>query len=183
VFGEHLTLTRRVRIVYGAATVHVEDEIVNRGYATSPLAAMYHVNVGWPVAAPGARVVSAGRRVRGDADSAGMRPPLAGRPERVWVYALEGVGQAGVANPEIAAGVSAGLKLAWDAAALPSLVRWEIANVAGHYALALEPSTMRFEAGAETPTFPTLEPGHSQKLGVLLELLHGRTGEDLLCLP
>ena len=185
VFGEHLTLTRRIRIAYGGATVVVEDEVVNHGYASSPLAVMYHVNVGWPVTAPGARVVAAGRRLRGDADDAEILPPLAGRRERVWLYALEAgaSGVAGIANTSVAANQSAGLRLAWDVAAMPTLVRWEIANIAGHYAVGLEPSTMRLAEGADAPSFPTLEPGQSQTLGLTLELLHGGAGEDLLRRP
>ena len=64
VFGEHLTLTRRIRIAYGSAVIHVDDQVENRGYATSPLAVMYHVNIGWPVVAPGARVKTPSRRLQ-----------------------------------------------------------------------------------------------------------------------
>src|SRR5580698_8740207 len=47
VFGEHLTLTRRISIVYGSAIIRVDDHVANNGYATSSLAVMYHVNFGW----------------------------------------------------------------------------------------------------------------------------------------
>ena len=30
VFGEHLTLTRRIRIAYGSAVIHVDDQVENR---------------------------------------------------------------------------------------------------------------------------------------------------------
>ena len=87
---------------------------------------------------------------------------------------------AGVANRQVDSSQAAGLRLNWDAAALPTLVKWEIANVAGHYAIGLEPSTMRILDNASEPSFPTLEPGQSTTLGVTIELLHGATGEDLL---
>jgi hypothetical protein len=184
VFGEHLTLTRRVGIAYGSATIRIEDEVVNHGYASSPLAVMYHVNIGWPVVAPGARIKTAGRRLRGDAEGSLVRTPSPGRLERVWIHALdpdaEPRGTAGVANTRVNAEHSAGVRLNWDAGALPTLVQWEIANVAGHYAIGLEPSTMRVSEQGEGPILPTLEPGQAKALGVRIELLHGVAGRDVL---
>ncbi len=98
VFGEHLTLRRRISITYASALIRIEDEVENNGYASSPLAVMYHVNIGWPVVAPGARVKVGGRLLRGDEDFAAVRGPLAGRPERVWFFEA-GAGAAGIANP------------------------------------------------------------------------------------
>jgi hypothetical protein len=46
VFGEQLTLTKRVSIAYGSGVVTVDDEVINHGYTSSPLAMMYHVNFG-----------------------------------------------------------------------------------------------------------------------------------------
>jgi hypothetical protein len=179
VFGEHLTLRRSISITYASAAIRIEDEVENNGYASSPLAVMYHVNVGWPVVAPGANVKVGGRMLRGDEDFAAVHPPSAGRPERVWFFEA-GAAVAGVANRQIDASQAAGLKVNWDAAALPTLIKWEIANVAGHYAIGLEPSTMRISDNAPEPSFPTLEPGQSARLGVMIELLHGAAGQDLL---
>jgi hypothetical protein len=39
---------------------------------------------------------------------------------------------------------------------------------------------MRFVEGASEPSFPALEPGQLQKLGVRIELLHGPAGQELL---
>ena len=145
VFGEHLTLTRRIRIAYGSAVIHVDDEVANRGYATSPLAVMYHVNIGWPVVAPGARVKTPSRRLRDEGDNSAVRAPSRGASERVWAFAADpdasGRGVAGIANAHVDAAQAAGARLTWDAAALPTLVQWEMANVAGHYVIGLEPST------------------------------------------
>jgi hypothetical protein len=179
VFGEHLTLRRSINITFASATIRIEDEVENNGYASSPLAVMYHVNVGWPVVAPGAHVRVGGRLLRGDEDFAAVHPPSAGRPERVWFFEA-GAGVAGVANRQVDSAQAAGLRLNWDATALPTLVKWEIANVAGHYAIGLEPSTMRISDNAPEPSFPTLEPGQSTRLGVTIELLHGAAGQDLL---
>jgi hypothetical protein len=184
VFGEHLTLGRRISIVYGSAVVRVDDEVANHGYASSPLAVMYHVNMGWPVVAPGAQVKTPPRRLRGEGDNSTVRAPAPGTPERTWAFAADpdgqGRGVAGIANARVDVAHAAGARLTWDAAALPTLVQWEMANVAGHYVIGLEPSTLRTPAGTEGSPFPTLEPGQSQRLGVQIELLHGVAGCDLL---
>jgi len=184
VFGEHLTLTRRISIAYGSAVVHIDDEVANHGYADSPLAVMYHVNVGWPVVAPGARVRTPSRRLRGEGDNSLVRAPSAGTSERVWIFAADpdarGRGRAGIGNPRIDAAQAAGARLGWDAAALPTLVQWEMANVAGHYVIGLEPSTALVTEAAEGFRFPVLAPGESKRLGVVIELLHGAAGSDLL---
>jgi hypothetical protein len=59
-------------------------------------------------------------------------------------------------------------------------VQWEIANVAGHYAIALEPSTAFPVDPASPARFPTLDPGETRRLGVKIELLDGAAGDDLL---
>ena len=161
VFGEHLTLTRRVSIAYGSAVIRVADEVANHGYASSPLAVMYHVNMGWPVVAPGARVKTPPRRLRGEGENSPVRAPSAGAPERVWVFAADpdaqGRGMAGIANSQVDAASAAGARLTWDAAALPTLVQWEMANVAGHYVIGLEPSTAFISAATDGAAVP--DPG------------------------
>jgi hypothetical protein len=63
---------------------------------------------------------------------------------------------------------------------LPTLVQWELANVAGHYVIGLEPSTAFTAASGDGSRFPILEAGQSKRLGVTIELLHGAAGRDLL---
>jgi hypothetical protein len=184
VFGEYLALTRRISIAYGSAVIRVDDHVANHGYASSPLAVMYHVNMGWPVVAPGARVKTPPRRLRGEGDNSPVRAPSAGAAERVWIFAADpdgqGRGTAGIANAHVDAASAAGARLTWDATALPTLVQWEMANVAGHYVIGLEPSTAFTSDAPDGTGFPILEPGQSKRLGVAIELLHGAAGSDLL---
>ncbi len=76
VFGEHLVLSRRISIAYGSSRVEVSDRVTNCGYASSPLAVMYHVNLGWPVTSPGAVVTVPGVRVTGDVIGDEITPPV-----------------------------------------------------------------------------------------------------------
>ncbi len=181
VFGEHLVLSRRISIAYGSSTIRIADTVTNRGYAPSPLAVMYHVNVGWPVVAPGARVEVDGRTVRGDGDHTSVVVPTQGAPERTWLHVPDtdrgGRAAAAVVNERIDDTTSAGMRLSWDATTLPTLVQWELTAGAGHYAVALEPSTMAPGPDGEL-ALPTLEPGASARLGIEIELLHASSGVD-----
>jgi len=177
VFGEHLVLSRRISIRYGSNRVEVSDRVTNCGYATSPLAVMYHVNLGWPVVAPGARVQVAGSRTTGDAIGDEITPPVQGSGQKVCTYSIDpddsGRGTASIVNARVDRGHSAGVRLTWDAATLPSMVRWQVANTAGHYVLGLEPSTMKFTSVSPEPGFPSLEPGEARQLGVTIDIERG----------
>ena len=174
VFGEHLVLSRRISITFGSNRISVADTVTNRGYAASPLAMMYHVNLGWPVLAPGALVSVGGTQVAGDAIGAEIVAPVRGRAQEVCAYSMRpdpaGRATASLVNPRVDAGHSGAVHLSWDATALPTMVRWQVANTAGHYVLGLEPSTAMVDAGDGTEAFPVLEPGQSRKLGVAIDL-------------
>jgi hypothetical protein len=181
VFGEHLVLSRRINIAYGSNRVEVSDRVTNCGYATSPLAVMYHVNLGWPVTSPGAVVEVAGVRVQGDAIGHEIAPPVQGSKQKVCIYSVtpdaSGQGAASIVNRRVDEHHSAGVRLRWNASALPSMVRWQIANTAGHYVVGLEPSTMQITSASPDPVFPSLEPGDSRALGVAIELERDAAGE------
>ncbi|MEP7240529.1 MAG: aldose 1-epimerase family protein [Devosia sp.] len=175
VFGEHLVLSRRISLRHGSTEVRIEDSVTNHGYAPSPLAVMYHVNVGWPVFAPGAKIVVGGEPLSGDRPPDGILPPVAGTQQVVTIYATTpdstGNGSAEIVNPHLAHECAGGVRLRWDAKAMPTLVRWQLANAAGHYVLGLEPSTALTVRGDGVLVFPTLTPGETRHLGLTIELL------------
>ena len=57
-FGEHLVLRRRLEADLGGRTLRIRDRVRNDGRTPSPLAVLYHLNVGWPVVSPRARVTA-----------------------------------------------------------------------------------------------------------------------------
>lgn len=174
VFGEHLVLSRRISITYGSCRISVADTVTNNGYAASPLAMMYHVNLGWPVLAPGAVVSVDGEHAAGDVIPAEITAPVRGSAQHVSAYSMRpddaGRANASIVNPRVDEGYSGGVHLSWNASALPSMVRWQVANTAGHYVLGLEPSTARMNNGTGGEVFPILEPGQSRDLGVTIDL-------------
>lgn len=181
VFGEHLVLRRRISIEYGSARITVADTVTNQGYASSALAVLYHVNLGWPVVSPAAVLQPPGG---GALDTPiGIRVPARDQSERVRMFEAtprDGgrMVLASLVNSHVSASTAAGAAVEWDASAMPTMVQWDIANIAGNYAVALEPSTLMRTPGEGGLTYPRLEPGQSQALGVTIELLHGPAGSD-----
>ena len=55
--GENLLLTRTIRTQLGARGFVLEDRIENRGFEAQPLMMLYHINFGFPLLGPKARVV------------------------------------------------------------------------------------------------------------------------------
>ena len=86
VFDEHLTLSRRITIAFGSAVIHVADRVANHGFRDSPLAVLYHVNVGWPVVAPGASIQTPPRRIWGDDEYARVGIPGAHGRSKTWLF-------------------------------------------------------------------------------------------------
>lgn len=184
VFDEHLTLSRRISIAFGSSVIHIADTVTNHGFRDSKLAVLYHVNVGWPVVAPGASIGTPPRRMWGNDDFARVGVPGAHGQSKTWLFESGGgpggKATAGIANREIDALQSAGLRLTWDAAALPTMVEWQMNLIGGNYVVALEPSTILPNSTPEHLRFPVIRPGEAVTLGVDIELLHGAAGQDLL---
>ena len=184
-FAEQLVLVRRVEVEVGGRAVRVVDRVRNDGFRPTPLAVLYHVNVGWPLLSPAARIRSTtGAPTQTGGDVAGKRldgvdEPQALGVEGVWelptLADAAGRAHAAVLTDDVGDGRAAGLLVSWDAAALPVMVEWQ-ATMEGMYAVGLEPSTVGFGgvAAAEAAgTARLLSPGEEATLGVTLTLLHG----------
>lgn len=185
VFGEVLTLRRRIELDVGGRTIRVRDEVRNDGYAPTPHAILYHCNVGWPVLAPGARVeldADAPRVATSAAEGVDWRtvdPPGAGAVEQVWEHVprpgADGLVRARVVNPDLGDGRSAGLEVAYDPSTLPRLFQWRVMGE-GHYVVGLEPGNLRIEgrqAAREAGDLVVLAPGERRAHRLDLRLLWG----------
>lgn len=182
VFGEHLTLRRRVETQLGGKRVAVADEVVNSGYAPTPHMLLYHVNVGYPILAARSVLLASATEVeaRGDYDSVGYAtfgPPAGGATEQVFAQRLnpDVDGHASVAVANLA------LELAvyqrYPTAVLPHHFVWRMLSPT-HYVVGLEPST-NSPAGRRTARasgdLVVLQPGQSRRYQLELGVLTGRS--------
>jgi hypothetical protein len=180
VFGEHLVLERRIEADLGGRELRVRDRVRNEGYAPTPHLLLYHCNAGWPLVAPGARVVApvGDPRVATPAaegrDWSRVGEPVAGAVEQVWEHTPR-AGHAALLNDDVGDGRAAGLEVAWDLAALPRLFEWKVENE-GHYVVGLEPGNLELEgrlAARAAGRLPWLEPGEARAYELTLRLLWG----------
>lgn len=193
VFGADLLLRRRIRLPAGETVVHVEDEVVNQGFAPTPLLFLYHVNVGYPVVADGARLIAPPAEVVGrDEEAAAIvdrhttfTAPQDGAREHVFEHRLHEPGapsaSISVANPGFAPTGGIAVTVTWDPRQLPRLWQWRMLRT-GMYVTGLEPANcgLAGRAAERQAGFRILEPGASQRFGVTIRVSFGRDVEALI---
>jgi hypothetical protein len=194
VFGSDLLLRRRIRLPMGETTVHVEDEVVNQGFAPAAVLILYHVNVGYPVVADGARllgppaeIVGRDERAQGAiGDHASFPPPEDGFAEYVYEHRLRDpdAAQASItlANPSFGPTGGIAATVSWDPRQLPRLWQWRMLGP-GMYLTGLEPANCGLAGRAaerEADTLPMLAPGEARRFGITVRISLGDEVEALL---
>jgi hypothetical protein len=169
VFGENLTLTRRITAVLGDAAITVRDTVENRGFAPAPFMLLYHINLGWPLVDQGAVLDAPRHKVvpqnehaaAGLADWATFTAPVPGFAEQVYYHTLppnrQGLASARLANKKL----GLAFRVTYRVAELPHLVQWKMMGQ-GEYVVGLEPANCFPEGQAQNAArgaLRTLAPG------------------------
>ena len=61
IFGPSLELRRTISGTIGHASIHIHDEVINRGNTAIPHMILYHCNFGWPLADEGTDIIWKGQ--------------------------------------------------------------------------------------------------------------------------
>lgn len=173
-YGHKLRKTRTVTAVLGGSALHLEDVVENLGGTPAPLALLYHLNLGWPLLGPGARLELPGphlETVEGEypaGDTVDIPPPDPAFRSQV----SECVVQADADGWAHATLSREGLRfeLAFQAATLPRFTLWRQFGY-GDYLLGLEPGTVGVRGRAaerERGTLPFLAPGEARRFQLRL---------------
>jgi hypothetical protein len=193
VFGADLLLRRRITLPMGRPVLRVEDEVVNQGHAASALMLLYHVNVGYPVVADGARLITPAAEVtpRDDAAAAGMSdrasfpPPVDGFREQVFRHELAATTaetvSASIVNPDFEPTGGLGLTVSWDPRALPRMWQWRMLGP-GMYLTGLEPANCGLAGRAaerEAGSLQLLEAGERRRFGLTISVSTGAEAHAL----
>ena len=151
VFGEHLELIRRIEVEAGTNEIRISDRVVNRGFYRTPHMYCYHINVGFPVLARGARYLAPIADVVWAAHAGGsyrkqqvgyrtMPAPQHGFHEQVWQHEMaadsDGLVPLALVNDEI----GMGFEVMTHKNQFPCMYQWQNFQ-AGQYAFGIEPST------------------------------------------
>jgi Domain of unknown function (DUF4432) len=187
VYGVDLVLHRRLRFPMGEPVVEIADEVENRGYAPADLMLLYHVNVGYPIVAPGSRLIAPDAEVvpRDEpaaallAEHADFPPPQDGFGQLVYEHRLRkpDVERATIAivNPSWEPTGGIGVQVEYDPRQLPHLWQWRML-APGMYLTGLEPATCGIlgrAAERERGTLVTLEPGERRSFDLTLRAMVG----------
>lgn len=182
VFGEHLTLRRRIEADLDGCEFYLTDTVTNEGFSLTPHMFLYHINFGWPLVDEGTRFVAPIRRTRWYTDSVTeqrasyhrLPAPQPDFVEQVYEHELvewDGQYHAALLNQRRQVGV----QVSWDAAAFPRFLQW-LHLRQGAYAVGLEPSTHHIE-GAKTARMDGqaswLEHGQSRVYRSTVRVLDG----------
>jgi len=193
VYGVDLLLRRTLRFPVGEPVVELHDEVENLGFTAVPVYVLYHVNLGFPVVAEGARLIAPPATVEGwdegsraaEPDHAAFVTPQAGFPVQVFEHRLPASAPDSVTVGIINAGHhesgGIGVTLTYDRRQLPRLWQWRNLGE-GLYVTALEPSNCgllgRVEERASGNT-ATLAPGASLAFDVTIRAAVGAAAASL----
>jgi hypothetical protein len=176
VFGENLSLTRRISVGLGESRIAIQDTVENLSDRVSPLMVLYHINLGFPMVDSDCLLEAEPHPVEPrDRQAEGGRPvwmnfrdPTAGYDEQVFYHDLpaDETGWASIRlnNP------NQGLKLTvrHKKDTLPNLAQWKMMG-SGEYVLGLEPANCRVEGRSQERArgaLQTLQPGEQRQFNV-----------------
>ncbi|SHN12564.1 aldose 1-epimerase family protein [Cryptosporangium aurantiacum] len=173
IFGEHLRLTRRVEATVGTSEIRLIDVVRNAGFDPTPHMYLYHVNIGWPFLAEGARYELPLQETIWQTDSVAeqgvsnvvMPGPQKGFVEQVYEHVLkpdaDGKARPRLVNEEL--GVF--FELEYDTAQFPAFFQW-LHLREGAYAVGFEPSTHHVQgaqAARDDGSMIWLGPGEERR--------------------
>lgn len=188
VYGENLSLRRRIWTRLGSTSIWLEDVVTNEGFERTPHMILYHCNAGFPLLSEGARLyVSHSRMEPRDvqAEKAAEHwgeviAPQAGFSEEVFVHESaagpDGLATALLANPALCDRQGLALCLRYNPQQLPAFVNWRMMG-RGTYVMGMEPANTPAIKGREHATqsksLPFLEPGESRRYELEFQILTG----------
>lgn len=180
--GHQLELQRTIHFPMEGKEIQIYDQVTNKEGLEAEMMLLYHCNFGYPLLAPGARVVKGTGKVI-DNIAGGPIPddylqipePRDDKIEEVYCHTntpdADGFGYAAVINDEL--GLGCYLKYSLDT--LPLLIHWK--NMcSGDYVIGLEPSNTYIKGRKEereNGTLPVLKPYETQVFQVFIGVLDG----------
>ena len=183
-FGPHLQITRRISGTLGQPSIRIEDTVANLDNTSAPHHQLYHLNFGYPLLSPGAKLVLSGRVLTrwGTLDD--------GRPVDVTKQIPDvldqhrGAGEGGLVLADVNADGShlatvglineaAGLAVAidYDTAGLEKLVVWQHFGP-GSYVCGIEPlhGSLLPEDRSAGEVETLLEPGDTRRYALTIRV-------------
>ena len=197
VFGEDLTLTRRISARLGESRLVIRDVVENEGFQRTPHMMLYHCNFGFPLLAAGTELVSAASKVtpRDEVAASGYdihatyEAPVDGYKEQVFYHDMvpnaQGYVTVILANRAYSGGQGLGAYVRYRQAELPRFIQWK--NVCkGTYVTGLEPANCLVEGrdkDRQRGILQFLEPGEQREYILEIGVLPNNAAIDAAAAP
>ena len=151
---ENLTLSRTIETKLGSTGFRVQDIIRNNGFESQPLMMLYHINFGFPLLSPNAKVIGPivetvprddeAAKDRGVEECMSYPEPVPGYREKVFFHTLaadsDGRTFIALVNEDCGDGMPLGVVLRFNREELPTFTQWKMPRK-GFYVTGLEPGT------------------------------------------
>ena len=185
IFGENLTLSRRISANLGESRLLIRDIVANEGFEKTPHMYLYHINFGFPLLAEGTELVGPSKNVvpRDAVAAPGLdrhnvyEAPIVGYKEQVFYHDMaadtDGFVTVLLVNRAYNNGEGLGVYVKYRQAELPRFIQWK--NVmAGHYTTGFEPANCLVEGRDKDRArgiLQFLEPGEEKEYIVEIGVL------------
>lgn len=187
VFGENLSLLRRIEVRMGERKISVKDLVKNEGFEATPLMLIYHCNLGFPIVDEGSRLIAPSVEVvpRDEIAKLGVssydrvEAPQHGYKEQVFFHTLaaheDGQTVVAMVNDSLLSGDGLGVCFRFNINQFPRLIQWKMVGE-GTYVVGIEPTNLtivdRIKA-KEEGQLPMLQPMEERKFWIEIGILHG----------
>jgi hypothetical protein len=182
VFGENLTLRRRITSRLGSNAIHIQDTVTNEGFAPHPHMILYHFNLGFPLVSEDAALrLETTESIARDTDAEvgfaewrQLQAPTPGYREQVFRH-VPVTDDAGIACAEVEnLNLGLGLRISYHRGQLPYLYQWKMMGE-GMYVLGIEPANCGVIQGRamarDQGVLPILAPGESRDYALKVEII------------
>src|SRR5215475_12289736 len=187
VHGQNLLLERTISTSLYSASCTINDLVENQGFQDSPLMVLYHFNFGFPLLTPKSQIYAPSRKAepidelssRSLDEWSSCEPPRMGQRERVYFHEMEkdSAGRVSVVLVSDRDNPSFGIRLSYDATALPQFIEWKMTGT-NHFVLGLEPANCRIlgrDKERQRGTLQLLAPRERREFRLELSVLDSAT--------
>ncbi|MBI2914968.1 MAG: aldose 1-epimerase family protein [Firmicutes bacterium] len=194
VFGENISLTRKIWARLGESRFFMEDTVENLSFDPAEHMFLYHINLGFPVVSDGSVLIAPSKTVtprdaeaeQGKEDYWRFTAPVHGFKEKCYFHEMAadeaGKVTVAVANEEYAGGRGLGVYVRYDKTELPWFTEWKMMGE-GVYVVGVEPANCCVLGRAwqrEHGSLQVLGPREKREYRVEIGVLDGRAGIEEL---
>lgn len=170
-FGENLSLHRKIEFEYENDMITIHDLITNEGFGERQFVLLYHINFGYPLLQEGTRIIVDTDRITPRTEEARkylntamqIEAPSYPYPERCYFHSLRRNSSGMTGYTVFNDSLNIGVHVSFSGEKLPFFCEWKMLGK-GEYVLGMEPTNAELDgpaAGDKGCKGPVLKPGES----------------------